>query len=155
MRRLKVFQIFLLEWVKSIPLTVSSHCLLRFLLRCSIRSAALALVIVCLQLGRIYCNSLYDLEERHGPFSCYGRIKANSAGENFNVTNINTKAGTPNRQIGLPVNSSFPYESKRSPFGRRHRLRLCFGPPAPLTLLKLTNGSLCYHSFFLNASSFD
>ena len=39
---LKVFQAFLLDWVKSIPLTVSSHRLLRFLLRWSIRSAALA-----------------------------------------------------------------------------------------------------------------
>ena len=38
-----------------------------------------------------YCNRLYDLKESHGPFSCYGRIKANSAGKNFNVTNINTK----------------------------------------------------------------
>ena len=32
-RRLKVFQAFLLQWVKSIPLTVSSHRSLRFLLR--------------------------------------------------------------------------------------------------------------------------
>ena len=54
-----------------------------------------------------YCNRLYGLEERHGPFSCYGRIKANSAGKNFDVTNINTKPGPPNRQIDLPLNSSF------------------------------------------------
>ena len=38
-----------------------------------------------------YCNRLYDLKESHSPFSCYGRIKANSAGKNLNVTNINTK----------------------------------------------------------------
>ena len=38
-----------------------------------------------------YCNRLYDLKERRGPFSCYGRIKAISAGKNLNVTNINTK----------------------------------------------------------------
>ena len=54
-----------------------------------------------------YCNRLYDLGERHGLFSCNGQIKANSAGKNLCVTNINTKAGTPNRQIGLPLNSSF------------------------------------------------
>ena len=41
-RRLKVFQAFLLESVKFIPLTVSFHCLLPFLLRWSIRSTALA-----------------------------------------------------------------------------------------------------------------
>ena len=40
-----------------------------------------------------YCNRLYDLKERQGPFSCYGRVKANSAGKNLNVTNINTKMG--------------------------------------------------------------
>ena len=68
----------------------------------------------------IYCNRLYDLKETHGSFSCYGRIKANSAGKTFNVTNIDTKAGPPNRQIGLPLNTSFLYESKKTPFGRRH-----------------------------------
>ena len=41
MRRLKVFQVFLLEWVKSISLTVSSYRLLWFFLW-FIRSAALA-----------------------------------------------------------------------------------------------------------------
>ena len=39
------------------------------------------------------CNGLYNLKESHNPFSCYGRIKANSAGENLIVTNINTKKG--------------------------------------------------------------
>ena len=38
-----------------------------------------------------YCNKLYDLKESHSPFSNYGRIKANSAGKNLNVTNINPK----------------------------------------------------------------
>ena len=37
------------------------------------------------------CNRLYDLKKRQDPFSCYGRIKANSAGKDLNVTNINTK----------------------------------------------------------------
>ena len=41
----------------------------------------------------VYCNRLYNLGEMHGPFSCYGRIKANSAGKILNITNINTKAG--------------------------------------------------------------
>ena len=39
-----------------------------------------------------YCNRLYDLGQRYGPFLFHGRIKANSAGKNLNVTNINTKA---------------------------------------------------------------
>ena len=60
-----------------------------------------------------YCNRLYDLGERLGPFSCYGRIKANSADKNLNVTNMNTKADPPNRQISLPLH--------RPPFGRRHQ----------------------------------
>ena len=54
-----------------------------------------------------YCNRLGDLGERHGPFLCYGRIKANITGKYLDVTNINAKAGPPNRQIGLPLNSSF------------------------------------------------
>ena len=35
-----------------------------------------------------YCNRLYDLKESHSPVSCYGQIKANSAGKNLNVTNV-------------------------------------------------------------------
>ena len=38
-----------------------------------------------------YCNRLYDLKERQDSFLCYGRINANSAGKNLNVTNINSK----------------------------------------------------------------
>ena len=53
-----------------------------------------------------------DLKERQGPFSYYGQIKANSAGKNLNVTNINMKEGPPNRRTCLPPNSSFLYESK-------------------------------------------
>ena len=34
-----------------------------------------------------YCNRLYDFGERHGPVSCYGRIKANRAAKKLNVTN--------------------------------------------------------------------
>ena len=40
-----------------------------------------------------YCNRLYDIKASHRPFSCYGGIKANSAGKNNNVTIINTKKG--------------------------------------------------------------
>ena len=40
-----------------------------------------------------YCNRLYDLKKSHNPFSCFGRIKANGAGKNLNVTNINPKKG--------------------------------------------------------------
>ena len=43
-----------------------------------------------------YCNRLYDVVESHGPFLCNGRIKANSAGKNLELTNTNTKAGLPN-----------------------------------------------------------
>ena len=38
-----------------------------------------------------YCNRLYDLKERQRRISCYGRVKANSAGKNLNATNINMK----------------------------------------------------------------
>ena len=41
----------------------------------------------------VYCKRLYDLKKSHSPFSCYGRIKANSAGKNLNVSNVNTKKG--------------------------------------------------------------
>ena len=68
-----------------------------------------------------YCITLYDLRERHGTFSCYGRIKANSAGKDLNVTNINMKAGPPNRHIDLPLNSSFLYGSKRPTFMRHYQ----------------------------------
>ena len=59
-----------------------------------------------------YCNRLYDLGKTHE--------NTNSPGKTLNVTNINTTAGPPNRQIGLPPNSLFLYESKRPSFGQRH-----------------------------------
>ena len=68
-----------------------------------------------------YCNRLYDLKERQGPFLCYGRSKSNSADKNPNVTNFNKKVGPSNRQTCLSLNSSFLYESKRPPFGGRHQ----------------------------------
>ena len=40
-------------------------------------------------------------------FHFMAKLKENSAGKDVNVTNKNTKAGPPNRQIGLPLNSSF------------------------------------------------
>ena len=92
-----------------------------------------------------YSNRLYGLGQRYDPFSCYGRIKANGAGKNLNVTNINTKAGPPNRQICLPLNSSFLYESKRLHLGDA----INFGCFTPFTLLKISNHSF----FFLNISS--
>ena len=53
----------------------------------------------------IYYNRLYDLKESHSHFSCYGRIKANSAGKILNVTNIYTKKGILlNHFVVAPIN---------------------------------------------------
>ena len=41
------------------------------------------------------------------PFHAMAEKKANNAGKNLNVTNINTKAGPRNRQISLSLTSSF------------------------------------------------
>ena len=41
------------------------------------------------------------------PFHAMAKLKKNIAGKNVNVTIKSTKAGPPNRQIGLPLNSSF------------------------------------------------
>ena len=41
------------------------------------------------------------------PLHAMAELKQNSAGKDINVTNINTKAGPPNRQICLPLNSLF------------------------------------------------
>ena len=43
------------------------------------------------------------------PFHAMAELKENSAGKDINVTNKNTKAWPPNRQIGLPLNNSFLY----------------------------------------------
>ena len=90
-----------------------------------------------------------------GPFHAMAEFEANSTGKDLNVTNINMKAGPSNCQIGLSINSLFLYESKRPPFEPHHQFWLCFIPPPPFTLLKITNGSLCHHYFFLNTFSLD
>ena len=41
------------------------------------------------------------------PFYAMGELKQNSSGKDLNITHKNTKAMPPNRQIGLPPNSSF------------------------------------------------
>ena len=41
------------------------------------------------------------------PFHAMAELKQNSAGKDLNVTNMKTTAGPSNRQIGLPLNSSF------------------------------------------------
>ena len=40
-------------------------------------------------------------------FHAMAESQENSAGKDGNVANKNTKAGPPNCQIGLPLNSSF------------------------------------------------
>ena len=52
------------------------------------------------------------------PFHAMAELKQNSAGKGLNVTNINTKAGPPNRQNGLTLHSLFLYEAKRPLFGK-------------------------------------
>ena len=54
-----------------------------------------------------YWYKLYDFWERHGSYSCYGQIKANSTAIKVNATNINTKGNLPNRQISLPLHTLF------------------------------------------------
>ena len=55
----------------------------------------------------VYWNRLYDFKKRHGFFSRYDRIEANSAAKELNITNRNTKGGLPNRPIGLLLHASF------------------------------------------------
>ena len=40
-------------------------------------------------------------------FHAMAELKENSARKDDNVTNKSTKEGPPNRQIGLPLNTSF------------------------------------------------
>ena len=63
-----------------------------------------------------YCNRLYDLKERQGPFLCYGRIKANSTVKNLNVTNINTKRAHQIIEHAYHQTAHF-FESKQPPLG--------------------------------------
>ena len=55
----------------------------------------------------VCCNRLHDLKERHDAFSCYGQIKANNAGKNLTVTNIDTKVSSPNHHIGHQQTAHF------------------------------------------------
>ena len=44
-----------------------------------------------------YCNKLYDLKKAIAPFHAMAELKQIVQEKNLNVTNINTKAGRPNR----------------------------------------------------------
>ena len=88
-----------------------------------------------------YWYSLYDFGEKHNPFSCNGRIRANSAAKELHIRNINTKEGPPNRHTGLPLNSSFFNCQNDHHLGAAIAFD-CVSSPPPLTLLKSTNDSL-------------
>ena len=49
------------------------------------------------------------LSKSMGPFSCYCRMKANSAAKQLYITNANRKGRPANLQIGPPINSLFVY----------------------------------------------
>ena len=85
-------------------------------------------------------------EKAVAPFHAMAELKQIAPAKN-----INTKAGPPHRKICLPLNTSFLYKSKRLP----KRPFLTMFHFLHLLLLKITNGSLCHHSFFLNTSSLD
>ena len=75
----------------------------------------------------VYCNRLYEwksiasfmlwpkkaaqakmlMSQRIKRIKRSKELKESSSSKDVNVTNINTKAGPPNRRIGLPLNSSF------------------------------------------------
>ena len=73
------------------------------------------------------------------PFHAIVELQQNSAGKDLDITNIDTKAGPPNRQISLSLNSLLLSLSKQPPFGKHQQFRLCF---TPLTLIQITNVSL-------------
>ena len=98
-----------------------------------------------------YCNRLYDLWERQSRFSCYGRIKASSAGKNLNVTNINTKAG-PSKSSNRPTTKQLISLCVKMIIWATVSILIMFYLPYTL---KTSNGSLGHHSFFLNTSSLD
>ena len=98
-----------------------------------------------------YCNRLYDLKERQEPFSCYGQIKANSAGKTLNVANINSKAAQQIVEHAYHQTALFFMGQNDHHLG--DAINFNYVSSSPLTLLKITNGSLCHRSFFLNTSS--
>ena len=55
----------------------------------------------------VYCNGNMTQGKGMAPFRAMAELRKNSTGKDLNVTNTNTKVGPPNRQIGLPLNSSF------------------------------------------------
>ena len=99
-----------------------------------------------------YCNRLHDLKESHSPISCYGRIKANTAGKSLNITNINTKAGPPNRRTCHHQTAHFFNCQNDHHLGDAINFDYVLLPP-PLTLLKITNGSSRHRFLILNTSS--
>ena len=77
-----------------------------------------------------HCNRLYDLKERQAPF----HAKAKSTRKQAHQTDHFFMSQNDHHSRNV---INFDYVS------------------LPLTLLKITNGSLCHHSFFLNTSDLD
>ena len=62
------------------------------------------------------------------PFHAMAELKQNSVGKDFNVTNINTKAGPTNRQIGLPLKAHF-FNCKTTTIWETPTILTMFHPP--------------------------
>ena len=102
-------------------------------------------------------NKVYDSGERHGLFSCYWVIKANSVSKELNITNINTKGIISNRQIAQLLNSFMFNCQNHHHLGAAVIFDSASAPTTPptLTLFKSMNDSLSHHSFFVSILSPD
>ena len=98
-----------------------------------------------------YCNSLYDLKKGSAPFHVKAELKQ-TAQAKILILIYSYESG--------PTKSSIIFTTKQL-ISLLVKTTTIWATPSiltmflllPLTLLKITNGSLCYRSFVLNTSS--
>ena len=99
---------------------------------------------------RTYCNRLYGLKEKLGPFSCYGRIKQTAQAKTLMSPILIQKWAHQIVEHAYHHTAHFFMDQNDHHWATPSILSILtmFYLPPPLTLLKITNGSLCHRSFF-------
>ena len=95
-----------------------------------------------------YCNRLYDLSKGGAPFHAKTELKQTAQAKILMSPILIRKRAHQIVEHAYHQTAHFLMSQNDHHLGESSILIMFHLPPSPLTLLKITNGSWCHHSFF-------
>ena len=99
----------------------------------------------------VYCNKLYDLKKGRAPFHAKAELKQTALEKILMSPVLIRKRAYEIVEHAYHQAAHFFMSQNDHHLGEAINFDYVSSPP--FTLLKITNGSLCHHSFFMNTSS--